>query len=176
MRRESELERTLRELAEPTLESMGFELVAVRVMGHAHHPTVQIMAERADGTMDVDACAEVSRTLSAIFDVEDPITSEYVLEVSSPGLERPLTREKDFTHYDGRRAKITLADPIDGQRKFVGVLDGVEDGEVRLSTDDFGILGFAFSLIERAQLVLDEDEVRQSFKRASNQAPEQAKG
>ncbi len=172
MRRESELERKLRDLAEPTLEAMGFELVAVRVMGHAHHPTVQIMAERPDGTMNVDDCAEVSRTLSAIYDVEDPVTSEYVLEVSSPGLERPLTREKDFTTYDGRRAKITLADPIDGRSKFVGVLDGVEDGEVRLATDEHGILGFAFDLIERAQLVLDEDEVRKSFKRASNKQVE----
>lgn len=167
MRRESELEYKIRQLAEPTLEALGFEVVSVRVMGQAQKPILQLMAERPDGTMDVEACAEISRTLSAVFDVEDPIKSEYVLEVSSPGVERPLTREKDFETFAGHTAKITLHDMVDGRRKFKGELHGVEDGEVLLNTDEYGILGFAFDMIEFAQLVLDEDQMRQSLKGAA---------
>lgn len=137
----------------PTAEDLGFRLVRIRLMG-GNRPTLQVMAERiADGGMEVDDCAELSRVLSAVLDVEDPIAGEYVLEVSSPGIDRPLTRLGDFERWRGYEAKLELRDAIDGRKRYRGALAGVEStpnqpamvlveaaelGVVRLPADELG--------------------------------------
>src|SRR5258708_19304864 len=114
---------------------MGYELV--RVAMSRGGGTLEMMIEAADGrAMDVEACAVVSRALSAVLDVEDPISGSYTLEVSSPGIDRPLTREKDYTRWTGHIARMETALPIDGRRRFKGTLLGLEGGAVRLKLED----------------------------------------
>ncbi|MDA0339253.1 MAG: ribosome maturation factor RimP [Proteobacteria bacterium] len=144
----------VRALIEPAIEALGFELVRVRFMS-GERSTLQIMAERPDGTLSVENCVEVSRTVSALLDVEDPIRGEYNLEVSSPGIDRPLTRQKDFERWAGFDAKVELQMPIDGQRRFRGILKGVADDNVMLETDQ-GPVALAFNEIEQAKLVLTD--------------------
>lgn len=123
-------------LIEPTLTGMGYELVRVIMMGSAKNPTLQIMAERADRVgMSVDDCEIISKTISAQLDVADPIASTYTLEVSSPGLDRPLTRLGDFTRFAGFEAKVQLKAPLDGQRNFKGFLRGVDGDDVIFETE-----------------------------------------
>ena len=142
------------EMIHPALEAMGFELVRVRFTT-GNRPTLQIMAERPDGTMTVEDCAEVSRTVSALLDVEDPIRGEYDLEVSSPGIDRPLTRLKDFERWAGFDAKVELFTPIEGQRRFRGILRGTDEKSVMLETDQ-GDVTLSFDEIEKAKLVLTD--------------------
>ena len=109
---------TLHDLIAPIVATMGFELVRLRFTGSAHK-TLQIMAERPDGTMNVDDCAELSRAISEMLDREDPIAEDYDLEVSSPGIDRPLTRPKDFARFAGHKAKIELVSPdAKGRRRY----------------------------------------------------------
>src|SRR5215510_15886991 len=112
-------------IAEPVLGGMGYRLVRVKVSG-LDGCTVQIMAERPDGTMTVEDCEEVSRALSPVLDVADPVDRAYRLEVSSPGLDRPLVRRSDFVRFAGHQLKLEMAVAIDGRRRFRGVLLGVE--------------------------------------------------
>lgn len=133
---------------------MGFDLVRVRYIPTSRR-TLQVMAERADGTMTVEDCAELSRAVSAILDVEDPIRGEYNLEVSSPGIDRPLVREQDFRRYAGFEAKIEMATPIAGQRRFRGVIEGLEQGLVVLDAPQ-GQVQLPFDGIEQAKLVLTD--------------------
>jgi ribosome maturation factor RimP len=143
-------------LIEPTLEDMGFELVRVRLSG-TRDLTLQVMADRADGTqITVDDCAEISQALSALLDVEDPIDRAYSLEVSSPGIDRPLTRLKDFERYAGFEAKIELARLLDGRRRYRGTLEGVEGETVRLRTDRGEAVELPFAEIGQAKLVLTD--------------------
>ena len=122
----------LESLVAPTLEAMGYALVRLLVMG-GHRPTLQIMAERRDGRpMSLDDCTAISRALSAKLDVEDPIEGSYCLEVSSPGIERPLTRPADFARFQGRAARLETRDKIGGRRKFSGTIVGASDSHVRL--------------------------------------------
>ena len=146
------------ELIEPVLAGLGFELVRVKLSGGAaqRSQTLQIMAERPDGSMTVDDCAEISRAVSALMDVEDPIRGDYVLEVSSPGIDRPLVRLRDFEKYAGFVAKFETREPVDGRRRFRGILRGVEDGTVVLEAEE-GSHGIAFDLIEKAKLVLTDE-------------------
>ena len=144
----------VRTLIEPAVEAMGFELVRVRFTS-GDHPTLQVMAERPDGTMVVEDCAELSRTLSALLDVEDPIRGEYNLEVSSPGIDRPLTRRKDFERWAGFDTKVELAAPIDGQRRFRGILKGLSGDGVLLETDT-GPVTLVYDDIEHAKLVMTD--------------------
>ncbi|MFN3230799.1 MAG: ribosome maturation factor RimP [Alphaproteobacteria bacterium] len=144
----------VRDLIEAPAEALGYDLVRVRYTT-GKRPTLQVMAERPDGTMNVEGCAELSRTLSAILDVEDPILGEYDLEVSSPGVDRPLVRERDFKRYAGFEAKVELAVPQDGQRRFRGLLQGIEDGMVMLRTDQ-GPAQLPFDDIDQAKLVLTD--------------------
>ena len=117
----------------PTLEAMGYVLVRVRFAGGGR-PTLQVMAERVDGAgMTVEDCAEVSRTLSALLDVEAPLPGAYLLEVSSPGIDRPLIRPADYQRFAGRQAAIETQRPIDGRKRFRGRLDGLAHGGVRLA-------------------------------------------
>ena len=140
----------------PSLQDMGYDIVRLQLSG-AERPQLQIMIDRLDeAPVSVDDCADVSRAVSALLDVEDPITGAYTLEVSSPGIDRPLTRLKDFDRFDGFEAKIELKQAVEGQRRFRGRLDGVEGDEVRLATDQ-GILGFALEMIDQAKLVMTDE-------------------
>ncbi|HYC03458.1 MAG TPA: ribosome maturation factor RimP [Azospirillaceae bacterium] len=143
----------------PTVEGMGYELVRVLITGGAR-PTLQIMAERQDGAgMTVDDCAEISRAVSALLDVEDPIAGAYTLEVSSPGIDRPLTRLKDFSTYAGYDARVEANAMIDGRRRFTGVLRGVEGEDVLIETTE-GTARIPFGLVMRAKLVLTDALLR----------------
>lgn len=147
-------------LAEPVLDELGFRLVRVKVSGR-DGGTVQIMAERPDGTMSVEDCAEVSRRLSPLFDAYDPLPGEYHLEVSSPGVDRPLVRPSDFETWAGHEAKIELNELVDGRKRFRGEIEGFEDGEVRLKVAlEEGakpeVIGFPAAMIVEAKLVFSD--------------------
>ncbi len=157
-------------LAEPVLESLGFRLVQVRIMG-GQSPIVEIMAERPDGTMSIEDCKTVSLALSPVLDVHDPLPTSYRLQISSPGIDRPLVRASDFDHWAGYEAKIELKEPIEGRRRFRGLIEGLANEEVRIEVDlggDLGrqVLGLPLTLIGQARLVLTEELVRASLRRA----------
>src|ERR1044071_2083453 len=122
-------------IATPVLRSLGYRLVRVRISGTSGC-TVQIMAERADGTMAIEDCEAASRALSPVFDVEDPIDREYRLEPSSPGIDRPLVRRSDFERHAGQEVKIEMAVALDGRKRFRGILLGVEGDAARLRPRD----------------------------------------
>ena len=152
------IDRRLAEIITPVIEDMGFELVRVRLMGGKSH-TLQIMAERPEGGIEVDDCANISTAVSAVLDVEDPITEAYTLEVSSPGIDRPLTRLKDFETWAGYEAKLETAELIDGRRRFKGELAGVEGDEVLVTIDE-GTIGLKFDWLSDAKLVLTDDLIK----------------
>lgn len=146
-------------LAEPVLAGMGFRLVRVRMSG----PTLQIMAERPDGTFSIDDCEAVSRAISPVLDVEDVIPARYHLEVSSPGIDRPLVRPSDFEAWAGHEVKIEMAVPAAGRKRFKGTLEGYEGGEVRLFIENPEgpsrepvLVGVPFAGIAEAKLVLTD--------------------
>ena len=146
----------VRALIAPSLADIGYEVVRVMTIG-AEHVTLQIMAERLDeDTMTVEDCASISRTVSAIFDVEDPIIGAYTLEVSSPGLDRPLVRKKDFERYSGLEAKIELHQALNGQRRYSGMLAGYADGVVTIVTEN-GVTNLPFEEIDKAKLIITDD-------------------
>lgn len=122
-------------IVEPVLEGMGYRLVRVRISG-ADGCTVQVMSERPDGTLTIEDCEEISRTLSPIMDVADPVPQAYRLEISSPGLDRPLVRRSDFERSAGHLAKIEMSIPTEGRKRFRGILLGVEGDAARLHRDD----------------------------------------
>jgi ribosome maturation factor RimP len=147
-------------LAEPVLADMGFRLVRVRMSG----PTLQIMAERPDGSFTIEDCERVSRALSPMLDVEDVIATRYHLEVSSPGIDRPLVRPADFETWAGHEAKIEMAVPVAGRKRFRGRLEGYAEGEVRLYIENPEgavrepvLIGVPFADIGEARLVLTDD-------------------
>jgi ribosome maturation factor RimP len=139
-------------IIEPVIEQLGYRLVRVRVSS-AEGCTVQIMAERPDGTMTVEDCEAVSRALSPVLDVADPIEQAYRLEISSPGIDRPLVRRSDFERYAGHLAKIETAIPLEGRKRFRGMLAGTEGDAVRIRRDDAGES-------EPAEVVLPIEEMR----------------
>ena len=144
-------------LIEPSLEAMGYRLVRVQQTGGQHRPTLQVMAERQDeAAMSVDDCATLSRSISALLDVADPIASAYMLEVSSPGIDRPLVRPQDYDRFVGFEARIELSQPIDGRRRFRGRLLGRADSEVRLA-EAAGEVRLPLTAIAKAKLVLTDD-------------------
>jgi ribosome maturation factor RimP len=159
---------------------MGFRLVRLRLMG-GKRITLQVMAERAsgtvgEGTMEVEDCARLSRAISAALDVEDPIEREYRLEVSSPGIDRPLTELQDFVRWAGYEARLETTEMIDGRKRFKGTLAGVEGTEVLIETDDpeiEGAIGLEFDWLADAKLVLTDELVAESLrnrKHAFNEA------
>lgn len=156
------IDRRLASIVTPTIEDLGFELVRLRLMGGKRH-VLQIMADRPDGGIEVDDCARISRAVSAVLDVEDPISGEYVLEVSSPGIDRPLTRLKDFETYAGHEAKLETHEMIDGRRRFKGVLQGTEDGEVLVEIGDDTVIGLGFDMLSDAKLVLTDALIAESL-------------
>ena len=143
-------------IIEPSLEAMGYRLVRVAFLG-AKRATLQIMAERIDDApMTVDDCTEISRSVSALLDVADPIASAYMLEVSSPGIDRPLTRPEDYDRFAGFEAKIELGRPLDGRKRFRGRILGRADQHVRL-VDDSREVSLPFADIAKAKLVITDD-------------------
>ena len=155
------IDRRLAAIVGPVIEGMGFELVRLRLMG-GKRAVLQIMAERPEGGIEIEDCAKISRAVSAVLDVEDPISGEYTLEVSSPGIDRPLTRLKDFERYEGYEAKLETSEAIDGRRRFKGELAGVQDGEVLVEIPE-GVIGLSFDLLADAKLVLTDALVAESL-------------
>ncbi len=160
------MDRRIAEIIQPVIEGLGFELVRVRLQG-GNTPLLQIMAQKPDGTIEVDNCAEISNAISAVMDVEDPIIDAYTLEVSSPGIDRPLTRLKDFDQWDGYHAKLETEELIDGRRRFKGDLRGTEGDEVLIEMDLDGVpatIGLKFDWLSDAKLVLTDDLIRDVLK------------
>jgi ribosome maturation factor RimP len=164
-------------LAEPVLAELGFRLVRVVVSGR-NGATVQIMAERPDGTITVEECAEISRRLSPVLDVHDPIKGQYTLEVSSPGIDRPLVRPSDFEAWAGHEAKVEMKEPISGRKRFRGVLEGIDGEEVRIEVelDQLGhqVIGLPLGLIGEARLVLTDELIRETLRRTKKGNPDRA--
>ncbi|MEM7717758.1 MAG: ribosome maturation factor RimP [Pseudomonadota bacterium] len=156
------MDQRLAEIITPVIEDLGFELVRVRLQG-GNSATLQIMAEKPSGGIEVDDCAAISTAVSATLDVEDPIEDQYTLEVSSPGIDRPLTRLKDFDAWEGYVAKIETSELIDGRKRFKGVLAGTEDGEVLIDIEE-GTIGLQFEWLADAKLVLTDELIRDVLK------------
>ena len=163
------LEARIANIVEPAIAGLGYRLVRVKLSA-MNGTTLQIMAERPDGTMSVDDCEVVSRDLSPLLDVEDPIDREYHLEVSSPGIDRPLVRRSDFEAWGGHVAKIELERMLEGRKRFRGKLAGVEGDAVRVALDQPAADGTAFAMvplaaIAEAKLVLTDDLIKESLRR-----------
>jgi ribosome maturation factor RimP len=162
-------------IANPVIADLGYRLVRVKVSG-LNGCTVQIMAERPDGTMTVEDCETVSRALSPVFDLEDPVGRAYHLEISSPGIDRPLVRPSDFERWSGHEAKIETALPIAGRKRFRGRIGSVEDKAVSVELPDAKegedrLVRVPLDDIVDARLVLTDELVREALRRGS--APEQ---
>ncbi len=159
-------------LVEPVLDGLGFRLVRVKMSGS----TLQIMAERPDGSFTIDDCEQASRAISPVLDVEDVISSRYFLEMSSPGIDRPLVRQEDFERWAGHEAKIEMLVPQAGRKRFRGVLEGFADGEVRLFIDNPEggseklLIGVPFADIGEAKLVLTDALIEAAKARRPGQA------
>ena len=157
------IDRRMAEVITPVIEDLGFELVRVRLMAGSKSKTLQIMAEKPEGGIEVDDCAEISNAVSATLDVEDPILDAYTLEVSSPGIDRPLTRLKDFDMWDGYDAKLETSELIDGQKRFKAPLRGTEDDEVLIEIPQ-GLIGLKFEWLTDAKLVLTDELIAEVLK------------
>ena len=161
--------RPLLPLLVPVIADLGFHLVRARITSEGERMILQIMAENDAGTIAIEECEAISHAVSAMLDVEDPISGNYTLEISSPGMGRPLTRPLDFERWAGLEAKVELHNSVDGRRRFRGLVDGFEDGEARLKValDDYEtpqVLGFALADIAEARLVPDDAALRKSLK------------
>ncbi len=148
---------------EPAIKALGFNLVRVKLSG-SRNKTLQVMAERIEGSMDVEDCAELSLAVSAVLDVEDHIQGAYVLEVSSPGIDRPLVRREDFERFSGHMVKIELEAPLDGRKRFRGRIKGVCDRTVKLELDNDPAaqteVALPFDAIKDARLLLDDELIQ----------------
>lgn len=154
--------------AEPVLAQLGFRLVRVKVSAGSP-TTLQIMAERPDGTMTIEDCEAVSKGLSPVFDLEDPIAGAYRLEISSPGIDRPLVRVSDFRRASGHEARIELVVPLNGRKRFRGIIGKVEDGRLSLDRvdakpEDDRVVDLPLADIGEARLVLTDELIRQALK------------
>lgn len=160
------IDRRLADIVGPVIEGLGFELVRIRLMGGKTR-ILQIMADRPEGGIEVDDCAAISTAVSAVLDVEDPIEDNYVLEVSSPGIDRPLTRLKDFDMWVDYEARVETTELIDGRRRFKGVLQGTEDDEVLIEIEEGGqplTLGLKFDWLSDAKLILTDDLIAEMLR------------
>ena len=157
------MDKKLAELLNPILEDLGFEMVRVR-LSSGNPSTLQIMADRLDGPIGVDELAEINTSVGTILDVEDPIPENYTLEISSPGIDRPLTRKKDFDSFQGFEAKVETTELIDGRRRFRGVLAGVNNDEVLINLEE-GTIGLKFTWLSDARLVLSDDLIKKMLKK-----------
>jgi ribosome maturation factor RimP len=162
--RETVAEREIADLAEPVLEELGFRLVRVKLSGRDGW-TVQVMAERTEVQMTIEDCASISRKLSPLLDALDPMPGAYRLEVSTPGIDRPLVRPSDFASWAGHEAKVELKELVDGRKRVRGRIEGVANGEALLQIELPGeeepqTIGIPFSLISEAKLVADQGSLR----------------
>ncbi|MFZ1467564.1 MAG: ribosome maturation factor RimP [Paracoccaceae bacterium] len=172
------IDRRLADIVGPVIEGLGYELIRLRLMGgHGKiQKTLQIMADKPDGGIGVEDCSVISTALSAVLDVEDPIEDLYTLEVSSPGIDRPLTRLKDFEAWKGWEARIETTELIDGRRRFKGGLMGVEGDEVLIEIDEAGkevTIGLQFDWLSDAKLILTEALIAEMLKQRKVQLPEE---
>ena len=165
MRANSELEKRILNIVEPEADAMGLSVVRIRVMG-GKTQTLQIMAERkSDGAMGVEDCAAFSRALSPVLDVEDPMPHEYNLEVSSPGIDRPLTRDGDFANWVGHEVKIELNIPIEGRKRFHGMITDEKNGAAFLTLKDGAQAEIPLKEMQKAHLVLTDDLIKEAASR-----------
>lgn len=162
----SAIDKRMASIVQPIIEDLGYELIRIRLLS-GKSTTLQIMAERPDGGIDVNDCSKISTEVSAVLDVEDPIEVEYSLEVSSPGMDRPLTRLKDFIAWEDFEIKVETSELIDGQRRFKGVLRGVEGNDVLIEIQQ-GIIGLNFEWLSEAKLVLTDELVAAAQKSRVN--------
>ena len=169
MRAKSSEDLSLLELLDPVAESAGFEIVRLRLMGGGGKVRrLQIMAEDATGEMHVDDCARLSRAVSEVLDAADPVEGDYTLEVSSPGVDRPLTRLKDFEAYEGFEARIELDRLADGRKRFKGELAGVDDGNVAVNLEgEEDTILIPFAWISEAKLVLSDELLKRGAEQRS---------
>ncbi|MGH1455298.1 MAG: ribosome maturation factor RimP [Alphaproteobacteria bacterium] len=160
------LEEKIARLASPVIEDLGFALHHVRITGDTGASLVQVMAEDTETkNLGVDDAAKISRALSAVFDVEDPINGAYRLEVSSPGIDRMLIKETDFAEYKGFEAKIeTLTPNADGQKRWRGVINGIQDNKILVTTEDQGDVEIPFLALAKAKLVLTDELIKATAK------------
>ena len=161
IRSEQGIAKRVADIIEPAVEALGFRIVKVRLTGQDGQ-TLQVMAEKPDGTMNIAGCELISKTISPLLDVEDPIAGKYNLEVSSPGIDRPLARPEDFDSWAGFEVKLEMAAMIAGRKRFRGRLEGFEDGEVRLWFDasdgqGLNVIGLPFDGLADAKLVMTDD-------------------
>jgi ribosome maturation factor RimP len=156
------IDRRLAEILTPTIEGLGYELVRIRLMG-GNTKTLQIMADRPEGGIDVEDCGKISVAVSAVMDVEDPIDEQYTLEVSSPGIDRPLTRLKDFDVWKGYEARIETSEMIEGRKRFKGNLAGTEGDEVLVEIEE-GTIGLKFDWLADAKLVLTDELIAEMLR------------
>ena len=160
------MDRRLADIVQPVIEGLGFELVRIRLMGGATR-ILQIMADKPEGGIEVDHCGDISTAVSAVLDVEDPIEENYVLEVSSPGIDRPLTRLKDFEMWKGWEARIETTELIDGRRRFKGTLGGVEGDEVLIEIEEGKetvTIGLQFDWLSDAKLILTDELISEMLR------------
>ncbi len=160
------IDRRLAEIVTPAIEGLGYELVRIRLQG-GRTATLQIMADRPDGGINVDDCAKISTAVSAVLDVEDPIEDNYHLEVSSPGIDRPLTRLKDFDAWADYEARIETTELIDGRRRFKGFLRGTEGNEVLIEIEEAGApltIGLEFEWLSDAKLILTDELIAEMLR------------
>jgi ribosome maturation factor RimP len=166
----------LLDLLDPVAEAVGYEIVRLRLMGgERNQRRLQIMAERPDGDMNVEDCARLSRAVSEVLDAADPVSGEYTLEVSSPGVDRPLTRLKDFTTYEGYEARLELDRLAEGRKRFRGVLAGVEGDQVAIDLEgeeETALVPFAW-IVEAKLVLTDELMKRGAETRAARISDEQ---
>ncbi|KAA8608620.1 ribosome maturation protein RimP [Salipiger aestuarii] len=171
----SAIDQRLAEIVTPVIEDMGFELVRLRLMS-GKTATLQIMAERPEGGIEVDQCAEISTAVSAVLDVEDPLVDAYALEVSSPGIDRPLTRLKDFDTYEGYEVRVETQELVDGRKRWQGILAGVDGDEVLLNITENGeehTIGLKFDWLANAKLVLTDELIREMLRARKAQTGDQ---
>ncbi|KHA50496.1 ribosome maturation factor RimP [Sulfitobacter geojensis] len=156
------IDRRMAEIITPVIEDMGYELVRVRLMS-GKVTTLQIMADKPEGGIEVDDLAKINQALGAVLDVEDPIIEEYTLEVSSPGIDRPLTRLKDFDMFEGYEAKIETEELVGGRRRFKGELAGIDGDEVLINVEE-GTVGLKFDWLSDAKLVLTDELITEMLR------------
>jgi len=171
---QSPIAQKIEPIIQPSLEAMGYDVVRIHWQ-EGKRPTLQIMADRSDkAEMTVEDCAEISHTVSALLDVEDPIESAYELEVSSPGIDRPLTRIQDFTEYSGFEAKIEMLLPIEGRKRFRGRLVEVDADNCIAITVDNAEWRLPYRDIYSAKLVMNDELVRESLRRSKQRQSDTA--
>ena len=169
---------SLEPIFEPVIEKAGFNLVRLRMMGGASR-TLQVMAERPDGTMDVEGCSQLSHAILDFIEAEDPIEGEYEIEVSSPGIDRPLTRPKDFTRWSGHEARIELnafvPTPAGERKRFRAILLGMDGADVVIRDTSLGStdIRFPFRSVVNAKLVLTDKLINEDLKTRQASAPQE---